>query len=58
MTNFKDYRKAFTNQYEYLYIQREHNLHFTTMKKIGTKYDKLTIDSISEIGCKQIIYIK
>lgn len=58
MINFKEYRKAYEVKTEYLYIQRNHKLEFTTMKKIGTKYDKLIIDGISELGCKKIIYIR
>lgn len=57
MIRFKDIRKEI-KQETFLYIQYNHNLEFTTLKKIGTKYDTCLVSSISTLGEKIHIIIK
>ena len=57
MIKFKDIRRLVDKHY-FLYIQHNHNLEFTTLKDVGTKYDTFSVETISTLGNKIHIIIK
>ena len=53
---FKDYRKTIPLN-ETLYISVNHNMEFTTIKKVGTKYDTLYVDTECLLGNKRYLVL-
>ena len=53
---FKDFRKQVPLN-EYIYIQVNHKLEFTTLKKTGRKYDKLFVEEVDTLGNKRRVIL-
>ena len=54
--SFKKVRKTIPLN-EYIYISFRHNIEFTTVKKVGTKYDLLFVDSECILGNKRMFVL-
>ena len=53
---FKEVRKTIPLN-QYIYVSVQHDLEFSTVKKIGTKYDKLYVDVDGLLGDKRYLVL-